>query len=82
MTATVSRRTLVAGAAVAGVATTLAGAPAQASPFGGGVPDVPLYDLEVWQAAQLIRTRKLSPCGSRRPPSPASRPSTRRSRRS
>jgi aspartyl-tRNA(Asn)/glutamyl-tRNA(Gln) amidotransferase subunit A len=24
-------------------------------------PDVPLYDLEVWQAAELIRTRRLSP---------------------
>jgi aspartyl-tRNA(Asn)/glutamyl-tRNA(Gln) amidotransferase subunit A len=61
VTATVSRRTLVAGAAVAGVAATLVGSPAQASPFGGRVPDVPLYDLEVWQAAQLIRARRLSP---------------------
>jgi aspartyl-tRNA(Asn)/glutamyl-tRNA(Gln) amidotransferase subunit A len=33
-------------------------APAWRAP---AIPDVPLYDLEVWQAAHLIRTRRLSP---------------------
>ena len=65
--ATLSRRGLVAGAGAAAVAATVGGAPAAAtskdagSPFSGHIPDVPLYDLEVWQAARLIRNRRLSP---------------------
>lgn len=77
MTDTISRRGFVAGAAAVAATTTgvvtVAGSPASATsrgggggggsatPFKGRIPDVPLYDLEVWQAAQLIRTGKLSP---------------------
>jgi aspartyl-tRNA(Asn)/glutamyl-tRNA(Gln) amidotransferase subunit A len=71
---TVDRRLFLGGAAAAAaaVAPHLLVKPAEASPappprwtgagWGPGkAPDVPLHDLEVWQAAELIRTRKLSP---------------------
>lgn len=80
MTAMLSRRGFVAGAAGAaglaasGLALTQPAVAAPPAPDGGAgsgvgtesllhgpVPDVALYDLEVWQAAQLIRARKLSP---------------------
>lgn len=63
-----SRRGFVTSAAATAATATglLAAAPGTASasptrPFKGTIPDVDLYDLEVWQAAQLIRARKLSP---------------------
>jgi aspartyl-tRNA(Asn)/glutamyl-tRNA(Gln) amidotransferase subunit A len=73
--ARVSRRDFVkSAAAVAASATAATGlaaaptaAPAGTTPAAGGWggavrdPDVPLYDLEVWQAAELIRTGRLSP---------------------
>jgi aspartyl-tRNA(Asn)/glutamyl-tRNA(Gln) amidotransferase subunit A len=64
---TVSRRGFVrSAAALAGAAPALTwAAEAEAAPFRvpqAQVPaDVPLYDLEVWQAADLIRRRVLSP---------------------
>jgi aspartyl-tRNA(Asn)/glutamyl-tRNA(Gln) amidotransferase subunit A len=48
-----------ASATRTGPATRPGGAPGL--PLRGNVPDVPLYDLEVWQAAQLIRSRRISP---------------------
>lgn len=62
--ADLSRRSFVRSAAAAAAsASVLAHAvPAQAKTAERReVPDVPLYDLEVWQAAQLLRTRRLSP---------------------
>lgn len=63
------RRFVSAAAALTAVAPVLSWARgAAAQPTGGPwsagtvtAPDVPLYDLEVWQAADLIRRRKLSP---------------------
>jgi aspartyl-tRNA(Asn)/glutamyl-tRNA(Gln) amidotransferase subunit A len=68
----INRRGFVTGAAaVAATATGIlaaepafaysSGKPSTDLPFTGKIPDVPLYDLEVWQAAQLIRSGKLSP---------------------
>lgn len=68
-----SRRGFVAGAAAVAATTATgvlaaksataagSGKPSTGLPFTGHIPDVPLYDLEVWQVAQLIRSRKLSP---------------------
>ncbi|GAA5011084.1 amidase [Actinopolymorpha pittospori] len=56
--------TAVTAATTGGAAaepTTRSGTPSTDVPFKGHTPDVPLYDLEVWQAAQLIRSRRLSP---------------------
>lgn len=58
-----SRRSLLRGAATAAAlapALSWVGK-AHAAPSKVPIPDVPLYDLEVWQAADLIRRRKLSP---------------------
>ncbi len=63
------RRFLGSAAAVAAAAPTLSWiGKAEAAPSDDWwrasavpIPDVPLYDLEVWQAADLIRRRKLSP---------------------
>ncbi|MGD9694611.1 MAG: amidase [Thermoleophilia bacterium] len=59
-----SRRDFVRGAAAAAAAASTLAAPVAARASKGSgpkVPDVPLYDLEVWQAAELIRARRLSP---------------------
>ena len=64
----IGRRRFLAGAAALASAPALVRLPAaEAAPafptFGRGfrAPDVALYDLEVWEAAELIRTRQLSP---------------------
>lgn len=55
----------VTGPALAGPAVAAPALPAphrdEATPFRGRIPDVAPYDLEVWQAAHLIRSRRLSP---------------------
>jgi aspartyl-tRNA(Asn)/glutamyl-tRNA(Gln) amidotransferase subunit A len=60
-----TRRNLLRGAATAAaLAPALSAVRAHAAePFASAaaIPDVPLYDLEVWQAADLIRRKKLSP---------------------
>jgi len=67
--AVLSRRQFVQGAAATAVAATLvvneladvaAAAPATLPSF-TAKPQAPLYDLEVWEAASLIRSRRLSP---------------------
>ena len=71
-TAGIDRRRFLAGAAALASATLVAKVPAAGAAPGKGpsgipgpgpftIPDVPLYDLEAWQAAELIRTKKLSP---------------------
>ena len=65
----VSRRDFVKGAAAAAAAASVLASPMSALGTsrkpppgkGSGVPDVPLYDLEVSEAGRLIRTGRLSP---------------------
>ena len=68
LTRTLSRRGFMKGAAaLAGAAPALAWTEAEAAPVRAfqvpptRMPDVPLHDLEAWQAADLIRRRVISP---------------------
>ena len=68
-TPSVSRRDFVKGAAAAAAAASVLASPMSALGTsrkpppgkGSGVPDVPLYDLELSEAGRLIRSGRLSP---------------------